>query len=284
MQHPKKSEKRTIGSIRPLVILGFVFTLWWLLPPFVKSGAKQAISELQAPFWSAYASLKDLDLYWSLRSESKDLLIRAIRDLARDNAALRLELQVYANKEADLKRLEELLNMPELPGFEYRVARVYRRDTSAWWDRMIIGLGRKEGIQEGMGVVCGQGVVGRIVEVLHSTATVELVSSPTFRMAAAFEGDPRPVTYQGETNPPFHLPLGEVTNVPTDLVASSWAPLRLVSTHLAGVFPSGLTLGWVRGLELESDGLFQYGKVHLSESLLNLAEVAVLVPHSLNEE
>lgn len=284
MQRPKRSTKRTIGSIRPLVILGIALILWWLLPPFIKSGARQALKELQAPLWTGVGVLHNLDLYWSLKTESKETLIESIRDLARENAALRLELQKNEKQAVELRRMEAILRLPEVPGFQYRVARVYRRDTTAWWDRMIIGLGLSDGLSEGLGVVSAHGVVGRVVEVGHATATVELASSPLFRMAVAFNGDPRPVTYQGRVNAPFDVPMGGVYNVPTDFHAAPWDPLRLVSSHLGGVFPGGLTLGWVRELEVESDGLFQHGEVYLPESLLDLSEVAVLIPVFPNQE
>lgn len=277
------SEKRKVGSVRPLIILGIVVIIWWMLPPFIKSGARSVTKELQAPLWTGVSYLKDLDLYWSLKTESKDNLIEIIRDLARENAALSLQKQESANAQTQLAHLESILRIPSLPGFDYRVARVYRRDTTAWWDRMVIGFGERDGAKEGMGVVSADGVVGRIVEVMLSTCVVELVSSPLFRVAATFVGDTRPLTYQGKTTAPFDLPIGQVKNVPTDIKATTWEPRRLVSSRLGGVFPDGLTIGWVRELKTESDGLFQSGSVYLPESLFDLSEISVLIPHETQE-
>lgn len=214
--------------------------------------------------------IKDLDFYWSLKSQSKDYLIEVIRDLARENAALNLERQKEMQASMELQRLETLLELPALPGFDYRVARVYKRDTTAWWDRILIGLGQQEGIELGMGVVATHGVVGRIVDVGRSTAVVELVSSPMFRVAATLSGDARPVTYQGVVNKPWTEPIGLVYNVPTDLKATTWEPQALVSSHLGGLFPGGLLIGWVRDLIMQSDGLFQSATVYLPEALLDL--------------
>jgi rod shape-determining protein MreC len=68
--------------------------------------------------------------------------------------------------------------------------------------------------------------------------------------------------------------------VPPDLVTYSSAPRRLVTSGLGGVFPAGLTIGYVSRLEASTDGLFQSGEVSLDPRLSELTEVTVLVPLS----
>jgi len=142
----------------------------------------------------------------------------------------------------------------------------------------LIRKGRDAGIVPGAGVVFAGGVVGRVREVYAYTARVELVTSRTFRMAARFEGETRPVRYEGTVIPALRNPVGSVRDVPSDLYASPEEPLRLVSTRLGGVFPDGLPIGEVRYLETDASGLFQRGVVHLDSALLSLNEVAVLLP------
>ena len=64
---------------------------------------------------------------------------------------------------------------------------------------------------------------------------VELVSSPTFRIAARFKHDVRPITYQGKTSASFTKPNGIATNVPNDI--STGQTLQLVSSKLGGHVP-----------------------------------------------
>ena len=84
------------------------------------------------------------------------------------------------------------------------------------------------------------GVVGRIKEVHANSSIVELVSSPTFRVAARFLGDNRPITYKGSELTTFANPTGEVHNIPNDIVINPEAPLRLVSSQLGGILPRWL--------------------------------------------
>lgn len=143
---------------------------------------------------------------------------------------------------------------------------------------MIIRRGYDDGIRVGDGVVYRDGVVGRIVEVHKYTSVVELVSSASFRVAAHVDTDMRPVTYVGKPAPVFRDPGGEATNVPADIIADTAKPRRLVTSRLGGAFPDGLTIGFMRKMEPEPDGLFQRSEVLLNPSLVSLQEVAVLVP------
>ena len=122
------------------------------------------------------------------------------------------------------------------------------------------------------------GVVGRVAEVRAATSVVELISSPSVRLAGVVEGDSRPLSYQGGLNPTFAPPTGVVEFVPLDVIATPSAPKRLVTSGFGGVFPPGLTLGTIVRASIGSDGLFQSGEVKLDERLGSLTEVTVLVP------
>ncbi|MFP4283184.1 MAG: rod shape-determining protein MreC, partial [Opitutales bacterium] len=147
-----------------------------------------------------------------------------------------------------------------------------------WWQEFVIRKGRRDGVREGYAVVFAGGVVGRVKEVHTYTAVVELLTSPNFRVAAHFEGDLRPIQFQGGRNQPLSDPRGLLTNVPPDVHSPDNAPRRVVSSRLGGVFPDGLTLGYAERLELEENGLFQRGEARLDARLLSLREVAVLIP------
>ncbi|MGE9290555.1 MAG: rod shape-determining protein MreC [Puniceicoccales bacterium] len=263
---------------KPFLILGLLLLAWLLIPPTIKRFGRNALYEFQAPSAVLASYVEDLGTYWSIRTRSKRDLIETGKELSRLNALYRVQAgETTALRDYNL-RLRELLDIPAPPGFRYEVAQVVRRDLSNWWQRLIIRKGRDAGIVPGAGVVFSGGVVGRIREVHAYTSTVELLSSRTFRMAAHFAADTRPVRYEGMVIPSLRSPKGTVRDVPSDLYASPEAPLTLVSSRLGGVFPDGLQIGEVRFLETDSSGLFQSGVVHLNEALLSLNEVAVLIP------
>jgi rod shape-determining protein MreC len=263
---------------RPFLTLGVVLLVWALLPLVVKSFTRVTFFELQAPFAAAQSYVQDLQEFWALRTRPKNEIIEAGRDLARLNAAYELRLQENEQLRAEILRLENLLKLPPLPTYRFEPARVARRDFSGWWQRLIIRKGSNYGITVGAPVVFVGGVVGRVVEVHAYTAVVDLISSPTFRVAATAEGDNRPISYQGGINESFKSPRGIIEFVPVDIYAAPAQPKRLVTSGLGGVFPPGLTIGDIVRLEPSTDGLFKSGEVHLDDRLGELTEVTVLVP------
>jgi len=262
---------------RPFLILGILLVAWLVVPPAIKRLGRNALYEFQAPTTVLAAQIQDIGSYWSIRTRSKRDLIETGKELSRLNALYRIQAGESASLREYNLRLRELLDIPSPPRFRYEVAQVARRDLSNWWQRLIIRKGRDAGIVPGAGVVFAGGVVGRIREVHAYTSTVELISSRTFRMAAHFENDTRPVRYEGTGVPSLRDPKGSVRDAPSDLYASPEEPLTLVSSRLGGVFPDGLKIGEVRHLETDSSGLFQTGVVVLDKALLDLEEVAVLL-------
>lgn len=273
---------RRFDQARPFLTLGVILLAWLLLPLGVKVFTRATFFEIQAPLTVADSFVRDLQDFWSNRLHSKDELLKAGRQLAGLVAQYEYANQQNTYLQGEILRLENLLNIPSMPDFRLEPARVARRDFSAWWQRMIIRKGSNYGITVGAPVVFAGGVVGRITEVHRYTAVVDLITSPTLRLAASVAGDTRPVSYQGGLNPAFGAPRGTVDFVPLDIYATPSAPKRLVTSGLGGVFPPGLSIGEITRLEPSADGLFKSGEVQLDPRLGDLTEVTVLIP--LNPE
>jgi rod shape-determining protein MreC len=269
---------KRFDQARPFLALGIVVGAWLLVPVAIKTFTRATFFEMQAPVSVAASYARDLQEYWTLRLHSNSELIEAGRDLARLNASYALGIQRNTELEADIKRLESLLGLPAFPGHRSEHARVARGDFSGWWQRLIIRKGKNSGIPVGAPVVFSGGAVGRVAEVHATTAVIELITSPNFRLAAIVEGDTRPISFQGGVNPTFGSPRAVVDYVPLDVNTAASAPRRLVTSGLGGVFPAGLHLGEIIRLERAGDGLFQTGEVKLDGRLAALTEVTVLVP------
>lgn len=273
---------KRFDQVSPFVTLGIILLTWLLLPFVFKTFTRATFFEIQAPLTVADSYAHDLQDFWSNRLRSKDELLQAGRDLAGLVAKYDFSVQQNQQLEADILRLENLLNLPPLPAFRLEPARVAQRDFSGWWQRFTIRKGQNFGLTVGAPVVFSGGVVGRITEVHRYTAVVDLVTSPTFRLAASVAGDNRPISYQGGLNDSFKAPRGTVEFVPLEFTAARNAPRRLVTSGLGGIFPAGLSIGEILNLELSADGLFKAGDVQLDERIGTLTEVTVLVP--LNPE
>ncbi len=262
--------------MQSVAVFAALLFLCLLGPGAVRHFTGGLFEEFRAPIDELPSRLYDLEKFWSLHSNSKRALIEAGRDLARLNAAYELKISENASLKETLLRYESIFNFPSHEKFNAVVARVVRRDLSAWWQQMTVRRGSLDGVCVGDAVVYSGGIVGRISEVSLNTAVVELLSSRKFRLAAHFEGSDEPVIYQGAGALSFHDPCGEVSDVPSNLSASAARPLKLVTSSLAGTFPEGLVIGDVVSLNADSSALFKEGKVVLRANLASLREVVIL--------
>ena len=275
------STKKRFDQSRPFLVLGIVILAWLLLPAGIKRVARTSFFEFQAPFEAGASHISDLRDSWSLKTRSKTDLIAAGRELARLTASYEYRLQRDAGLQAEIARLEKLLQLPGQPGFRPEPARVAGRDFADWWSRITIRKGSRHGIKVGSPVVYSGGLVGRVREVHAHTSVVELITSPDIRVSVVVEGDTRPFSFHGSAdNPGFgSIQGGAAEFVPAGIEAKSQ---RVVTSGLGGVYPKNLTVGQLSRLGASADGLFKTGEVRINPALSNVREVTVLVPREEN--
>ncbi|TAG26710.1 MAG: rod shape-determining protein MreC [Verrucomicrobia bacterium] len=263
---------------RPFVTLGILVLAWLIVPTAIKRFTRLSFYEVQAPLEVSASYVRDLREFWSQRTRSNAELIVANRTLARANNFDSLRLEENDRLRDEVGRLESLLRLPTFGEYRSEHARVARRDFGVWWQQLVIRKGSNYGLSVGSPVIYVGGLVGRISEVHATTAKVELIGSPGLRLAAVFEGDDRPLSFQGGINPPLRPAQAVLEYVPLDLFATPTAPRRLLTSGLGGVYPPGLYVGDVSQLEASTDGLFKTGRARLDPRLSRLTEVTVLVP------
>ncbi len=269
---------KRFDQARPFLVLGLALLAWALVPAALKRFARASFFEFQAPLDVAPSTVRDLQEFWSLRTRTQNELIEAGQQLARLNAAYEVSIQENSALRGEVARLEELLRLPALPNYRPEAARVMRRDFTSWWHRLTVRQGSHHGITVGAPVIFVGGVLGRVTEVGLYSSTIELISSPGVRLAAAIEGDTRPINFHGGINETMRTPSGRVDYVPLDIFASPTTPKRLVSSGLGGVFPPGIVIGQITHLDPSPDGLFKSGEVQLDPRLLSVTEVTILIP------
>ena len=263
------------------------------MPIAFKLFLRDTFHSFQAPIWDFGSRAADLGEYWALRSRSKSELMEAGRDatrlaagreaLAKTESQLVQERQRLLKLQAEVGRLRQSLAISSPIRFKPVVARVTKRELNAWWQRIHLRKGESDGIRKGDGVIFAGGVVGRITEVSPRSCVVQLATSPYFRIAANFQGDDRPVTFQGGGNQSFSSPFGKARDAPTDVTATADSPAELLTSSLSNSFPPNVLIGKIQQLETDPNGLFRTGKVEMDKRLLTLREVTVLVsPHRAN--
>ena len=269
------------GARASYVALAVFVAGWILLPSAVRRLNREAFVEFQAPALPLVGKSRDLATFWEKKSRSSEELVAAGRDLARINAALEIKLKGMEDIRRENTRLREVTRYNVPADYLSVVARVATRDSSSWWQRIVIRKGRNDGIRPGAPVVFGDTVVGRVTAVHLTTSEVDLVTSPGFRCTAYLEGDDqnRIVLINGVAANSLGTAKARVSVIPYDYLLPAGTPARVTTTGMGGVFPSGLTLGYLDGGAYATQvGNFKESLLVPSRDLYNLQEVSVLVP------
>ncbi|GAA3628521.1 rod shape-determining protein MreC [Lactobacillus hamsteri] len=80
--------------------------------------------------------------------------------------------------EAENKQLRSALKLKDtLTGYDLINASVISRSSDTWSDLLVINKGSSAGVQKNQAVMCGGGVIGRIIEVNAASSKVELITT-----------------------------------------------------------------------------------------------------------
>jgi rod shape-determining protein MreC len=273
------------GARASYIALSVFVALWVLAPSAVRRFNREAFVEFQAPALHLLGKSRDLATFWEKKSRSVEEMAAAGRDLARVNAALEIQINKFEDIRRENVRLREITHYNVPAEYMSVVARVATRDSSSWWQRIVIRKGRKDGIRPGAPVVFGNTVVGRVTAVHLTTSEVDLVTSPGFRCTAYLEGDDQNhiVLVNGVASNSLGAAKARVSVIPRDYSLPAGQPARVFTTGMGGVFPSRLILGYLDGGTYATQvGNFKESLLVPSRDLYNLQEVSVLVPLQQN--
>jgi rod shape-determining protein MreC len=263
-------QTRIVGKFIVCVLIFWVVGCV-IIPVSIRKHLNRWFFEVHAPAQTGIATLRRLQNFWALRSESKLKLMTYCRDLARENAFLKLKILEQKEQVHHCQQILRLNKLPSLEDFQYLIARVCKRHVDIWAQYLIINRGMSDGIQVGQGVICSQGIVGRIAEVYANSSAVELVSNPKFRLLVNFEDKKEPLLLQGTYNPPFSPKRAYLLN----LKGSCTEPRKVVTTSLGQQFPANIFVGYLIKVTRKKDWI---GKVQLGDYLMWLEEVSILIP------
>ncbi|HTW84761.1 MAG TPA: rod shape-determining protein MreC [Candidatus Sulfotelmatobacter sp.] len=200
--------------------------------------------------------------------------------LAADNARLRAENVSLRARNDELQ--EELARVPAADDLATArlahpngiAATVIGYDPEATLQALTIDRGGKDGVQRDDGVMTGDGVVGRVVEVDPLSSKVLLVTDPTSKLPA--------VVQRGRW---WSIAVGTATHVKLQYISQD-AKLRVGDRVVTGEgrsFHAGVLIGRIRELDpVPAGALDQTAVVQPAVNLTALSRVLVL-PHDVSQ-
>jgi rod shape-determining protein MreC len=212
-----------------------------VLPGTVKSDLSAFIFRFTyAPFYALSHQIKQLEGVYQenkkLQQKIMELTLEnsELKEEHLENSRLRALLEFRSKLEYQVIPVEVVATEPNLPLGKGSV---------------LINKGKEEGIKRDMPVLNLYGLVGKIEEVFPHRSTVQLMSDPNFRVSALDQRSR--VSGIIKPDPGYNLLL-KLDNVPTgeDVKVGD----EVVSAGLGGIFPAGIKIGIVFGVNEDTLG------------------------------
>ena len=207
--------------------------------------------------WTGYVGLR------GLRSENEVL--------ARDVAALQLQLQEQRAMAQRAHRLEQLLEFRQLLALPTMSARVIAADATPYFLTLTVDRGTEDGIRSDQAVLAPTGVVGRVVgQPAARAARVQLLTDQNAAAGALIERTRASGVVMGEDDE-TSLRMEYVSNLET-----VWVGDRIVTSGIDGIYPKGFAIGTVTDVA-PGVGLYQTIRIAPAVEFSQLEDVLVVV-------
>ena len=231
-------------------------------------------SSANAAAGHVYEMESSVESYFSLAKVNEDLTLRNYY-LERQVSQLR-RLYQEKTQQPDTADLRELLAMEP---YKLVTAKVVSNELHKPDNLMTIDKGKADGVEVGMGVISGKGIVGvTYLTSDHYSVVIPVLNVKSSRISCAIRGhgyfgvlrwDGKEAGYANVEDIPRHARFKR----------GDWVETNGYST----IFPAGVLVGQIVEVYNSRDGLSYKLKVRLSTDFGNLRDVAVITDRSIAE-
>jgi rod shape-determining protein MreC len=265
------------GRARLLLVILIVTSLFLITLDLrgvkVIEGFKQGTQTVLSPFQRAGAvvlnPVKDFfsDVTHLGRTRSQ------IEKLEAENANLKIKLLNRKNADAQLKQLEDILDLAGMAGYKVLNAKVISHGSSQSFSQTItIDSGSNAGIKKNMTVLSQFGLAGVVKDVYPNSALIQLASDPAFKVGARIAGSQQIGILSGRGNRSASLQL--LDNSTTVKVGDVLLARGSVANR---PFVPGVPLGYVSQVDNSAGAVAQIATIRYYTNFSTLGVVAIVV-------
>ncbi|WP_096198862.1 rod shape-determining protein MreC [Bacillus sp. FJAT-45350] len=197
---------------------------------------------------------------------------RLLKARLEEYAQISVERNIFKEENDTFKRMLEIDET--LNDYRMRTALVIHRTPDRWSEYIGINKGSENGIERNMAVITSEGLIGKVQNVGQFSSTVQLLTDHdrTNRVSAMVLAEERVYGFiEGFNEETGMLQLRKVE------IDAEIEPGMLVTTSgLGGVFPQGLVIGEIVGVEPDEYGLTQNAAIQPAADFYGLDYVIVI--------
>ncbi len=236
-----------------------------------ENGIGSLFSRVQSVFTGATERVRQFAQRW----RDYDKLEDDYEALAVENQQLSLQLQSAQEAIRENERLQAALDAKSrYEALDPIFARVIARDPGQWFETFSINRGKNDGVNAGMSVVNGDGLIGRVYEAGMNYAKVICIIDSRSAVACMVQSTRDNGIMRGRVSPTdddaqcfvYYLPnLNSI--MPGDAVITSGTD---------SLFPKGLHIGTVTAVSMDAGSEGSYAVIAPSADFKHIEEVFVL--------
>jgi rod shape-determining protein MreC len=203
---------------------------------------------------------------------------REWRDVRGENTRLRDEIQrlrtatLQVDETSDEnRRLRRLLALQQRVPLATLASEIIAREWGGWVRSFTIGRGRQDGVTRLTAVITPAGLVGRVVEVRHATAIVQVLTDPASTIGAHVVRTRTSGIVEGQARGTMRF----------KFMARDGASLQVgdlvVTSGVSGLIPRGLPVGRIAAVDDRGSALFHFAALAPLDDLSRLEEVLLVM-------
>ena len=198
------------------------------------------------------------------------------KKLKEQNAELTNQLTNAKIEQYELENLRELFNLSEkYPTYEKVAANVIAKDSGNWFSSFTINRGKKDGIEPGMNVIAGSGLVGIVMEVGPNYAKVRSIIDDANNVSAMVPS----------TGDNFNVS-GNLKTMNESMVIT-FSGLRddenlvkvgepVITSYVSDQYHQGILIGYISSIEFGPNKLTKIGTITPVADFEHLEDVLVI--------
>jgi len=159
-------------------------------------------------------------------------------ELLAEIASLRAQLAQAEEYKLKAQHLEDLLYISDVYDIDGAIGNVIARSSEAYNRTITLNVGTKDGVQAGLSVSGGNGVIGQVVRVSDSTCVVRLISDSQSGVAVMIQSNRKEGIVKGSLDGLLYL-----ENVDSEVVVQVGDVV--VTSGMGGSYVRGLIVGRV---------------------------------------
>lgn len=167
------------------------------------------------------------------------------RETKLTNAKIQALEQRILELEQQNQRLKELLEYKTNHSLPSKTAPIIGRSADHWWQQITIGLGSRDGVDQGDVVMGVGGLVGRVETVTPNASVVLLISNPSSRVGVIITRSRDMGFIRGQSDHTVVMQFFE--KLPDVQVGDA-----VMTSPVSRLFPPGIPVGKVTALNLEA--------------------------------